>query len=146
MYITDLYSLSFCLAHRCSPIVCASVRACVCVDTELCAVGGNQFYMLILQSSFQERGFGKIASLCVLCGEALDSGGKTVVPTIEEETPSTEQAKRVHGHTVVVSEGETPSTEQAESVAIHLLCQRVRGHTKNAVALHPKLPEKKTRN
>ena len=63
--------------------------------------------------------------LCLLCGEALDSGGKRVVPIIEEESPS---------------------TEQAESVAIQLLCQRVRGHTKNAVALHPKLPEKKTRN
>ena len=52
--------------------------------------------------------------LCVLCGEALDSGGKRVVPTIGEETPPTEQAK---------------------SVAIQLLCQRVRGHTKNAVAI-----------
>ena len=113
MYITDLYSLSFCLAHGSSPIVCASVRACVYVDTEFCAVGGNQFYMLILQSSFQERGFGKIVELCVLCGEALDSGGRTVVPTIEEETPSTEQAK-----SVVVQ-----------------LCQMVRRHTKNAVAL-----------
>ena len=46
----------------------------------------------------------------------------------------TEQAKRVHGHTVVVSEGETPSTEQAKNVVIQL-CQRVRRHTKNAVAL-----------
>ena len=52
--------------------------------------------------------------LCLLCGEALDSGGKRVVPTIGEETPPTEQAKRV---------------------AIQLLCQRVRGHTKNAVAI-----------
>ena len=45
--------------------------------------------------------------LCVLCGEALDSGGKRVVPTIEEEAPSTEQAK---------------------SVVIQLLCHRVRHH------------------
>ena len=45
--------------------------------------------------------------LCVVCGEALDSGAKTVVSNIEEETSSTEQAK---------------------SVAIQLLCQRVRHH------------------
>ena len=35
----------------------------------------------------------------------------------------------------VVSEGETPPTEQAKSVAIQLLCQRVRRHMKNAVAI-----------
>ena len=49
-----------------------------------------------------------------MCGETADSGVKRVVPTIEEETSSTEQAK---------------------SVVIQLLCQRVRRHTKNAVAL-----------
>ena len=58
--------------------------------------------------------FWKSLVLCVVCGEALDSGAKTVVSTTEEETPSTEQAK---------------------SVVIQLLCQKVRGHTKNAVEI-----------
>ena len=102
--------------HRSSPIVCASAlaRASVCVSIKLCAVGRNPFCTLISQSFFEERGFWKTAKPCVLCGEALDSGGKRVVPTIEEETPSTEQAK---------------------SVAIRLLCPRVRRHMKNAVAI-----------
>ena len=108
LFVCLIASLRLCVPAR------ARACVCVCVDIELCAVGRNPFCTLILQSSFQKRGFWKTVELCVLCGEALDSGGKRVVPTIGEETPSTEQAK---------------------SVAIQLLCQRVRRHTKNAVAI-----------
>ena len=107
LFVCLIASLRLCVPAR------ARARMCVCVDIELCAVGRNPFCTLILQSSFQKRGFWKTVELCVLCGEALDSGGKRVVPTIEEESQSTEQTK---------------------SVVIQL-CQRVRRHTNNAVVL-----------
>ena len=113
VFLSASLLLSNCVC-QCTTVVPPKSRACVCVDIELCAVGGNPICTLISQSSFQKWGFWNTVEQCVLCGEALDLGGTTVVPTIEEETPSTEQAK---------------------SVAIQLSCQRVRRHTKNAVAI-----------
>ena len=53
--------------------------------------------------------------LCVLCGEAIDSGGKTVVPTSRRrDTITINRASKERGHAIVVSEGQ----------AVHEECRR----------------------
>ena len=48
--------------------------------------------------------------LCVLCGGALDLGGKTVMPTTRGRD-AIKGASKERGHTVVVSEGQTAHKE-----------------------------------
>ena len=113
----DLYRLSFCLPP-CSSLT-AHAHACVCGHWALCSGRKPILHVNLANLLFKNGGSGDHGAVRTVRRGPWFRWEDCQCQLLEEETPSTEQAK---------------------SVAIQLLCQRVGRH------MNPKLPEKKTRN